>query len=89
MSEVSVNISAQVSFETTPEGARIMREHYACTPALAAREVNWLASRRTLPLWEVMQVFGPHTYMGGPSHIKGNVLTLETGDCVKIGEAVA
>lgn len=89
MREVAININAQVTFETTNEGARVMREFYACTPVLTARDIEWLASRRTLPLWEVMQVFGPHTRMGGPALIKGNMLRTAEGECVNVFESAA
>lgn len=59
----SLNLNARVRVTLTPTGMRWLRERYA---ALAPGLEPWQpdANPREFQLWELMQVYGPHPYLG-------------------------
>lgn len=61
-----VDLNAQVTVVLTPEGVGIW-EHYWHSVGLPPSKVEQpVDGALTLPLWECMQVFGPHMHFGFP-----------------------
>jgi hypothetical protein len=73
-----LNINAQVAFRLTDRG-RFAREEFLRRIGLPASYPMWQADADgtvTAPLWEVMQVLGPHTMMGAANTIDRNEIVV-------------
>jgi hypothetical protein len=59
-----LSLNEEVSFDMTAEGTRVYRE-YLRNLRLEKYENDYITGNPyKWPLWQVMQVFGPHTFMG-------------------------
>jgi len=73
MKEITVNINQEARIELTPAGKALCQQE----GRLNQWNFNYITNTLRGPIWELMQIFGPHTYMGGPHHIVGNNLIIE------------
>ena len=77
----SINLNDDVKVRLTPEGRRVfvsywvkaLERSYLRVPELHCDE-NDLS---TFHLWDLMQIFGPEIYMGGPQLFEKNLVYFE------------
>lgn len=72
---MKVNLNSRCTFVLTDAGAFIWNARYINLPAQHWPEPVPAGTSVTTMLWEVMQVFGPHTFlgMGGPHFVDNNL----------------
>lgn len=63
-----MNTNEDVWVQLTPDGERVLKEHYFRDPSAldALRQWRFENGWWKFCLWEVMHVFGPHSYNGAP-----------------------
>lgn len=60
---VTININRQVTARLTIRGARILKDYHEELGVKPPKEV-FSGEEVTLTLWELMNIFGPHVFMG-------------------------
>lgn len=62
--KLSINLNDTFDVELTAFGAKVYNEHYLEYPATCRPATVTAGARMVLQLWNLMQVFGPHLYVG-------------------------
>jgi len=73
-----MNINDEFCLELTEEGLKQFRAYHEALnldPLIYLQMYAIGNNRIKMPMWEIMHILGPVTYMGGPNLIKNNELT--------------
>lgn len=74
---MKVNLNDQCIFTLTEAGARVWNAAWDVVPVDFRPKPKQAGDVLTSQLWVVMEIFGPHTFLGQESpHIEGNTLEL-------------
>jgi hypothetical protein len=76
---MKINLNADTTLTLTTDGAHAYNVHYEQYPANVRPPRQVTGSVVNMPLWEVMSIFGPHLYSGGPSMFESNDINVLIG----------
>jgi len=81
-----MNLNSEVRFILTPAGEKVIEDHYAEIAKMlpVPLEIDWRKlypsindnNARAMLLWQLMMIFGPHTYHGCDVYFKDNNITV-------------
>lgn len=78
---LTLNINDRVSVELTEEGLKHLKKYWSHIDLPRDLSIPGLKENvLTTELWDVMSIFGPKIYMGGPQFFKTNQIKLITNE---------
>jgi hypothetical protein len=83
MSTIKHNINDTITVKLTKEGIDLLKQYWVSvfkhSPNLYTKNPPGLTGDTFVAqFWDLMQIFGPSTYMGGPQFFVDNIINIET-----------